>query len=50
MLQIFICPDCRAEHAEPAEGHFLLTVLCVDCAFALELDASRIERELIPAA
>ncbi len=38
MLHIFICPDCRAEHSEPAEAHFLLAVLCSDCAMAGEFE------------
>jgi hypothetical protein len=43
MVQTFICPECRSEHAEPAEAHFLLAVLCVDCAMAIEFHASRVE-------
>ena len=39
MLHIFICPDCRSEHSEPAEAHFLLAVLCNDCAMAGEFEA-----------
>ena len=50
MPHIFICPECRSEHAEPAEAHFLLAVLCVDCAFEADDRASRAQRETIPAA
>lgn len=38
MLHIFICPDCRAEHSEPAEAHFVLAVICSDCAMAGDLE------------
>lgn len=31
-LSRFVCPACRAEHAEPAEAVFVLTALCLDCA------------------
>jgi hypothetical protein len=53
MVHIFICPECRSEHAEPAEAHFLLAVVCADCALARDYDAARLEigiLEMIPAA
>ena len=50
MLHVYICPDCRSEHAEPAEAHFLLAVSCVDCAFEVEYRASRFAGVEIPAA
>jgi hypothetical protein len=31
MEALFVCPECRAEHAEPADarlGHF---IICLDC-------------------
>lgn len=51
MLHIFTCPECRTEHAEPAEAHFLLAVLCVDCAYEIEYRAPRLAAsEIRPAA
>jgi len=43
MLHIFICPECRTEHDEPAEADFLLSAICVDCAFELDVRAARFE-------
>jgi hypothetical protein len=37
MVHIFICPDCRSEHTEPAHAGFVLAVLCLDCTLALEM-------------
>jgi hypothetical protein len=37
MVHIFICPDCRSEHTEPAHAGFVLAVLCLDCTLALAL-------------
>ncbi len=39
MQHIYICPECRYEHAEPANAHFVCEVLCLDCDLDLELRA-----------
>lgn len=50
MLHIFICPECRSEHTEPAEAHFLLAVPCLDCANEVEYRASALVTSEIPVA
>jgi acetone carboxylase gamma subunit len=31
MNQLFVCPECKSIHEEPAEASYVLTVLCLDC-------------------
>ncbi len=35
-MHLFRCPECGREHHDPAEGTFVLAVVCFDCAFAVE--------------
>ncbi|HTW82523.1 MAG TPA: hypothetical protein VMD91_00490 [Candidatus Sulfotelmatobacter sp.] len=42
----FECPDCGADHDQPAEAGLGLRVRCLDCQ--IEIDLAR-ELELMPA-
>ena len=37
MDQIFLCPDCRSEHAEPYEAVLGHLARCEGCALLLDL-------------
>ncbi len=50
MQHLYICPDCRSGHTEPADAHFVLHALCLDCALGRELEAARPEPPLVAAA
>lgn len=41
MDYIVVCPECHGEHAEPAEAHLGLFVICADCTLAIEIHAER---------
>jgi hypothetical protein len=36
MEELYLCPDCRAEHAEPYEAVLGHHARCVACALVLE--------------
>jgi hypothetical protein len=37
MDEIYLCPDCRSEHAEPYEAALGHLARCVACAMLLDL-------------
>ena len=37
MDDIYLCPDCRAQHSEPAEAVLGHLVRCTSCLMLLEL-------------
>ncbi len=40
-MHLFRCPECNRDHAQPARADFVLTVICLDCAFWGEAGATR---------
>ena len=50
-MQLFVCPDCRAVHDEPAEAAFVLEVRCFDCDLHVRhLEATRLVIAAMPEA
>jgi DNA-directed RNA polymerase subunit RPC12/RpoP len=47
MDTIFVCPDCGAEHDEPAEATLGISVRCLDCHIEIEL-ALELDRRSVP--
>ena len=46
MELLFLCPDCRLQHAEPADACLGHLIVCLDCASYREFPGADIDIEL----
>jgi hypothetical protein len=48
MEDLFLCPDCRELHDEPAEAIFGHLIRCLDCELAAELTWPAFDTAALP--